>query len=353
MKIEEFIKCLIFKKSIYILLFIIISGQSIKAFEQRVSVSVGGGWKSNVDPAFSFRSASDIFNRSVVSSSATMLFSTEAEIQSENDSGFVVDFGINGLLSLRSIENSTIDSSIDGGYIYTVNEKNIFAFIAGIHNSAFDYSSFRSLFIDPRFSISYLYDSLSFYAIFLRSGVSYFVSTNSLVEYLNGPSVFLEAGTRFNFDKYGIIDGFAGASSTFFSNQNIQYNRYKDVYYGDLEIIGKYFSLYGGISYQWTISVFTFPLSLKYIFSRSFENDTHKIVYWSDMGISPRIYEKTRIDNTIEFSAGFSVELGANFSLESGYFLQKTFSNVGADFGDYADYSRLAHTFSLELVYEY
>lgn len=338
---------------IAVIAFIILSSITLKAYETRAEVSLGGGWKSDVDPAFSFRSPSDIFNRYSAKSSATMIFSADAGMQSEKESGFVVDLSISGMLSLQYVRNSTLNSGIDGGYIYTLNENNIFAFIAGIHNSAYDYISLKSLFVDPRFSFSYLYDPASFYALFFRAGFSYYISTSSIVEYLTGPSLFLEGGVRFNFNDYGSLDWFAGSSFTFFNDQRIRYNRYQDVYYGELDIAGKYYSLYTGLSYLWSKSFFSVPLSLRYIFSRSFDNDTHKIVYWGDVGIPSRIYEKERIDSTLEFSAGVGFDVFDNFSIRADYFLHKTFSNVGDDFGDYADYDRLAHTFSAEICYEY
>lgn len=337
----------------YIFILILFISMNLSAYETKAAVSVGGGWKSDVDPAFSFRSASDIFNRSKAKSSGTIIFSTDAGIQSEKESGFVLDFAMTGMLSLQSIRNSTLSTGLDGGYIYSLNENNIFAFIGGVHHSAFDYISLKSLFVDPHFLISYLYDSQSVYAIFLRTGFSYYIPTNSIIEYLNGISLFVEGGARLDLSSYGSLDLFGGTSFTFFKDQEIRYNRYADVYYGEVQIEGSYFSLYSGIYYTWTKSLFSLPISLKYIFSRSFKNDTHKIVYWNDVEIPSRIYEKIRIDSTIEFSVGVVFKINENFSLRSDYFLHKNFSNVGKDFGDYADYRRMAHTITTELCYEY
>ncbi|HQI03765.1 MAG TPA: hypothetical protein PL195_00735 [bacterium] len=353
MKTEGFIKAGSFRKFKYILLLLFFVFFDVSAYEANASVTLGGGWKSDVDPSFSFRSASDIFNRSATRSSATMLFSFEAGVQSEKESGFAFDLFLNGLISLQSVSNSVLDSGIEGGYIQLVNKNNIIAFIAGINNSSCDYRSMKSLYVDPYIAFSYLYAPDEIYAIFLRTGLSYYFSTSSLVEYLTGPSLFLEGGARFNFNENAALDVFAGSSATFFKDQFISYNRYEDVYYGELSIEGRYFSLYSGMNLFWEISSFSFPVSLKYIFSRSFDYDTHKIVYWSDVSIPSTIYEKVRIDSTIEFSAKISYDINDNFSILAGYFLHKTFSNVGDDFGDYADYSRLAHTVSVEVSYEY
>ena len=353
MKTEGFIKAGSFRNFKYILPLLFFIFFDISAYETNASIALGGGWKSNVDPSFSLRSASDIFNRSEVKSSATMLFSLEAGVQSEKESGFAFDIFINGLISLQSVSNSVLDSGIEGGYIYSVNKNNIIAFIAGINNSSCDYKSIKSLYVDPYIAFSYLYAPDAIYSIFLRTGLSYYFSTSPLVEYLTGPSLFLEGGVRFNFNENGMLDWFAGSSVTLFKDQKISYNRYRDVYYGELTIEGEYFSLYSGVSLFWEIFSFSFPVSLKYIFSRSFDRDVHKIVYWSDAGLPSTIYEKVRIDSTIEFSAKVRYDITDNFSVLAGYFLHKTFSNVGDDFGDYADYSRLAHTFSMEIGYEY
>jgi hypothetical protein len=337
----------------YILLFLFFVFSDLDAYEANVSVALGGGWKSDVNPSFSLRSASDIFNRSKTESSATMLYSFEAGVQSEKESGFALDLFINGLISLKSVGNSVLDSGIEGGYIYSVNKNNIMAFITGMNNASYDYRSIKSLYVDPYFAFSYLYAPEAIYSIFLRTGVSYYFSTNQIVEYLTGPSLYLEGGVRFNLNENGMLDLFSGGSLTMFKDQMIRYNRYEDVYYGELTIDGDYFSLYSGVSIFYELSSFSFPVSLKYIFSRSFDYDTHKIVYWSDAGIPSTIYEKVRIDSTIEFSAKVSYDINDNFSILAGYFLHKTFSNVGDDFGDYADYSRFAHTVSVEVSYEY
>lgn len=353
MKIEGFTKPENLNNFIYILLFLFFLISDINAYEANASVALGGGWKSDVNPSFSLRSASDIFNRSKSESSATMLYSFEAGVQSEKDSGFALDIFVNGLISLQSVANSTLYSGIEGGYIYSVNKNNIMAFIAGMNNSSYDYRSIKSLFVDPYFAFSYLYAPEAVYSIFLRTGLSYYFSTNQIVEYLTGPSLYLEGGVRFNFNENGMLDWFAGSSLTMFKDQMISYNRYEDVYYGELTIDGDYFSLYSGVNIFYEISSFSFPVSLKYIFSRSFDHDTHKIIYWSDAGRPSTIYEKVRIDSTIEFSAKARYDINDNFSILTGYFLHKTFSNVGDDFGDYSDYNRLAHTVSVEVSYEY
>lgn len=353
MKIDGFIR-LVSSKFI-IITFILFSFFfiSLDAMEGQLTLTSGVGWKSNVDPVFSFRSAADIFKRKKENSGFTTNFSIDAGIQGDKGNGFMLDFSLSSLQSLQSFENSTLDTGLEGGYIFSINEKNFLAFILGIHNSAFNFKDISSLYVDPYFSISYLYDSKTFYALFLRAGTSYYKSTSSLIEYINGFSSFVEGGARFMGGEINVTDMFAGASFTFFDDQKIKYNRYEDVYYGELDIAGQYYSLYAGLSTEWDVSILSFPLMLKYIYSRSFDTDTHRIVYWSDMEIGQRIYRKIRVDSTVEFSAGVSVDLGDSFSIRMNYLLHKNFSNVGEDFGDYADYSRLAHTVLAEAVYAY
>lgn len=352
MKTEGFTKNIV--KTLITLIFLqIFPVLTLLAVETGASVSLGGGWKSDIDPVFSFRSAADIFKRSDKVSSGTMTFSAEGGLSSEKESGFFVDMMINGLISLNSVRNSVLYSGIDGGYIYSVDKNNLLAVTAGVHNSAFDFDSLKSLYVDPHLSLSYLFDPLKNYSLFLRTGFSYYFPTDIIVEYLKGPSVFAEGGGRINFNKYGTIDLFGGASFTFFSDQKIRYNRYNDVYYGELTIEGSYYSLYSGLSYIWNRSFFSFPVSLKYIFSRSFGDDTHKTVYWSDAGIPSSIFTKTRIDSTVEFSFGAVFDIFEKFSISADYYLHSTISNVGMEKEDYADYNRLAHTVSVEVSYEY
>lgn len=351
MKTEGFIKPVNIIILISAILFF--SNSFLSGLENHFSISNGAGWKSDVDPAFSFRSAADIFKRSKSNSSATIHFNLEAGLQGEKNNGWMFDISMNSLISLQSFENSRMDAGIEGGYILPVNEFHFLAFILGFHNSSYDYKKIKSLYIDPSFSFSYLFDSNSFYALFLRTGVSYYKSTSSLIEYINGFSYFIEGGVRFIGGEINITDAFAGSSFTFFDDQKIKYNRYEDVYYGELDIKGQYYSLYGGVSTEWTAGPWSFPLMLKYIYSRSFDADTHRIVYWSDVGIGQRIYRKIRVDNTVEFSAGVSFDFGDGFSVHAEYLLHRNFSSVGEDFGDYADYSRLAHTVFAEAVYEY
>ena len=45
-----------------------------------------------------------------------------------------------------------------------------------------------------------------FYALFLRAGTSYYKSTSSLIEYINGFSSFVEGGARFMAGKINISD---------------------------------------------------------------------------------------------------------------------------------------------------
>jgi len=353
LKIEGFIKPVNLKSIIITIILFFVFFVRLDAMEGQLTLTSGAGWKSNVDPVFSFRSAADIFKRKKEKSGFTTNFSIEGELQGDKGNGFLLDFSLNSLLSVQSLENSTLDTGIEGGYILSIGQKNFLAFILGMHNSAFDYKNISSLYIDPYISLSYLYDSKTFYALFLRAGTSYYKSTSSLIEYINGFSSFVEGGARFMAGKINISDLFTGASFTFFDNQKIKYNRYENVYYGELDIAGQYYSLYAGLSTEWSVSILSFPLTLKYVYSRSFDEDTHRIVYWSDMETGQRIYRKIRVDSTVEFSAGVSVDLGDSFSIQMNYLLHKNFSNVGEDFGDYADYSRLAHTVLAEAVYEY
>lgn len=353
MKIDGSIKSAILYSIIITLTFFIFFNTELNAVEGQLTITSGTGWKSNIDPVFSFRSAADIFKRKKEISGFTTNFSIVGGIQGNKNSGFMLDFALSSLQSIQSFENSTLDTDLEGGYIFSIDKKNFLALILGFHNSAFDFKKIKSLYIDPSFSMSYLFDSLSFYAVFLRTGLSYYKSTSSLIDYINGFSSFVEGGSRFIFGEYGVTDIFTGASFTFFDDQKIKYNRYQDVYYGELDIAGQYYSVYGGISSQWEVSIVSFPLMLKYIYSRSFNEDTHKIVYWRDVDINQRIYRKIRVDSTVEFSAGVSVSLSESFSIDFNYLIHKNFSNVGEDFGDYADYSRLAHTVNLEAVYDY
>jgi len=334
-----------------LLLFTLFFFSSLIAVEANFSVSAGGGWKSDLDPVISFRSASDIFKRQKQSSGAIMNIFASGGLSGKEGAGFFADISAGTLLSLQSMENSILDSSLEVGYLFSSKKVHLFAINGTFHNYCINFKNMRSLFVDPSLSFSYLYDGSDIFAVFFRTGATYYIPTTDSAKYLNGLSFFGEIGSTFFISKLFFLDVFTGATFTFLKDQEIVYNRYKDVFYGDLDIAGKYYSVYVGVSGNFEIKNFMIPVTVKYAFSRSFDEDVHKMIYWGDMDMLPTIVKKTRTDNIIEFSIGAGYRFSDNFSLKATYDFYRDFSNVSGEYGDYADYNRTSHTVAMEFEY--
>lgn len=326
---------------------------SLFAVEAKFSASAGGGWKSDLDPVISFRSASDIFKRQKQSSGATMNIFTSGGLASKKGDGFFADISVGTLLSLQSMENSILDSSIEVGYLFLLKKVHLFAINGIFHNYSFDFRNMRSLFVDSSLNFSYLYDGSDIFAVFFRTGATYYIPTTDKAKYLNGLSFFSELGNTFFIGEMFLLDIFTGAAFTFLKDQEIIYNRYNDVFYGDLNIAGKYYSVYVGVSGNFEIKNFYIPATVKYTFSRSFDEDVHKMIYWDDMDMLPTVVKKTRTDNIVDFSIGAGYRFNDNFNLKATYDLYTDISNINGEYGDYADYNRTSHTVAVELEYVY
>lgn len=337
------------KLSIFSVIFLFFS--TLFAVKPDISASAGVGWKNDLDPVLSFRSASDIFKRNEQMHGAVLNLSGSAGLSSDDGEGFYGDISLGTLLSMQSMENSTLNSSLNFGYLFSKDKIHLFALTGSFHNYTVDFKDTRSLFIDPSIGFSYLFDGNDLFSIFLRTGATYYIPTHGAVKYLNGLSCFLELGSTFFIHEIFSLDAFAGTSFTFLKDQNIVYNRYEDVFYGDLDIAGKFYSIYLGMSGELNIKNFFFPVALKYTFSRSFDEDVHRIIYWEDMDSKPAIVKKTRTDHITEFSVGTGYRFNDNFNISASYDLYADISNVEGKFGDYADYNRISHTVMLEFNY--
>jgi hypothetical protein len=249
------------------------------------------------------------------------------------------------------MENSILDSSLDAGYLFSSKKVHLFAINGTFHNYSYDFRNMCSLFVDPSLNFSYLYDGSDIYAPFFRVGATYYIPTSENAKYLNGLSFFGELGSTFFISEMFFLDVFTGATFTFLKDQEIVYNRYNDVFYGDLDISGKYYSIYVGVSGNLEIRDFFIPATVKYSFSRSFDEDVHKMIYWDDMDMLPTIVKKTRTDNIVEFLIGAGYRFSDNFKLKATYDFYRDFSNVSGEYGDYANYNRTSHTVAVEFEY--
>jgi len=330
---------------------IIFSSGFLYAVDTNLTATGGFGWKSDLDPVISFRSASDIFKRKEEQNGTVMSFLVSGGLAGKKGKGFFADLSVGSLLSLQSMENSILDSTIEAGYLFSTKKVHLFALSASIHNYSVNFKDMRSLFIDPSLNFSYLYDGNDVFSIFFRLGATYFIPTDSNVKYLNGLSFFAELGNTFFIHESFSLDIFTGMTFTFLKDQNITYNRYNDVFYGDLDISGKYYSIYAGTSANFEIKNFFVPVTIKYSFSRSFDEDVHKMVYWEDMDRLPTVVKKTRTDNILDLSVGAGYTFNEDYSLKLIYDLYGNFSNVNGEYGDYADYNRISHTLMLEFEY--
>ena len=336
-----------------LLLFTLFFFSSLIAVETDLSASAGGGWKSDLDPVISFRSASDIFKRQEQQSGAILNFFASGGLSAKEGAGFFADVSVGTLLSLHSMENSILDSSLEVGYLFSSKKVHLFAINGTFHNYSVNFKNMRSLFVDPSLNFSYLYDGSEIFAFFFRVGATYYIPTTDNAKYLNGLSFFNELGSTFFISELFFLDVFTGVTFTFLKDQEIVYNRYNDVFYGDLDIAGKYYSVYVGVSGNFEIKDFFIPATVKYTFSRSFDKDVHKMIYWDDMEMLPTIVKKTRTDNIAEFSIGAGYRFGDNYSLKATYDFYSDFSNVSGEYGDYADYNRTSHTVTMEFEYVY
>ena len=344
--IRELIRSSVF---VFIFLFSLI----LSAVKPDISATAGVGWKNDLDPVISFRSASDIFKRTDLQKGAVINLSASAGISSEKGEGFYADISLGTLLSLQSMENSTLNTAFNTGYLFSVKKVHLFAFTGSFHNYTVDFKDFRSLFVDPTVNFSYLYDGSDLFSVFLRLGATYYIPTHVSVEYLNGISFFAELGNTFLLHEIFSFDIFTGTSFTFLKDQEITYNRYNDVFYGNLDIAGKYYSIYLGTAGQLEIKNFFIPASVKYTFSRSFNEDIHRMIYWEDLNLTPTVVRKTRTDNIAEISLGLGYSFNDNYDLKATYDFYGDFSNVSGEYGDYADYNRISHMIMLEFEYVY
>ena len=323
------------------------------AIKPDLSASAGIGWKNDLDPVLAFRSASDIFKRNEQMQGAVLKFSGSAGLSSDSGEGFYGDISLGTLLSLQSMENSTLNTAVNAGYMFSSKKVHLFAFTGSFHNYTVDFKDGRSLFVDPSLNFSYLYDGNDLVSVFLRLGTTYYIPTHETVKYLNGLSFFTELGNTYFIGESFTLDAFTGISMTFLKDQNITYNRYNDVFYGNLDIAGKFYSIYLGTSSEFDIKKFFLPVFIKYTFSRSFDEDIHRMVYWEDVDSAPTIVKKTRTDHITEFSVGTGYRFNDNYEIKAQYELFADISNVNGEYGDYADYSRISHTVMLEFNYVY
>jgi len=336
---------------LFSILIISFTSSFLFASNTNLTATSGVGWKSDLDPVISFRSASDIFKRTDEQNGAVMSFLVSGGLAGKKGDGFYADLSVGSLLSLQSMENSILDSTIEAGYLFSTKKIHLFALTGSFHNYSVNFKNMRSLFIDPSLNFSYLYDGSDLFSVFLRLGATYFIPTDSNVKYLNGLSFFTELGNTFFIHEFFSLDVFTGMTFTFLKDQNITYNRYNDVFYGDLDISGKYYSIYVGTSGNLEIKNFFIPVTVKYSFSRSFDEDVHRMVYWEDMDQLPTVVKKTRTDSILELSIGAGYMFSENYSLKAAYDFYGDFSNINGEYGDYADYNRISHTVMLEFEY--
>lgn len=339
------------KTSVFVWIFLFF--HTLSAVKPDVSATAGMGWKNDLDPVLAFRSSSDIFKRNRQIGGAILNLSGSVGLSADSGEGFYGEISLGTRLSLQSMENSTLNSAVNFGYLLSKDKVHLFALTGSVHNYTVDFKDSRSLFVDPSIGFSYLYDGNDIFSIFLRTGVTYYFPTHDSVKYMNGLSFFAELGSSIFLHEIFSLDIFAGSSFTFLKDQNIIYNRYENVFYGDLDICGKFFSIYLGASAEVDIKNFFFPVALKYTFSRSFNKDTHRMVYWEDVEMAPTVVKKTRTDNIAEFSVGAGYRFSENYDLSVTYDLYADVSNINGEYGDYADYNRVSHTVIVEFGYAY
>ncbi len=341
-------------KTIVLMFFhaVFLSG-ALPGIEKYLQVGIGTGWKNNVNPVYSFSSASEIFKRGGNEGGAIFLFNSEGGLHTSRERGFSIDASIGGELSLMSMENSKLDSMIAGGYFFPFNENNLMRFSLSFHNATVNFIDPESLYIDTTFSVAHIYYSDNIYSLFFRLSTSWYKSTGDLLKYLNGFFSSFESSGRIFISEHFYIEGLAAFSISFFDDQIVEYHRHHDVYYGQLVIDGRFYSLSKGLTTGFDIGDFSFPVTFRYFYSRSFSSDTHRILYWSDVEKKAVVHKKTRVDNTIEMNIGANYNITENIRAGVSYLAHRNFSNVGEDYADYGDYSRTIHSIMAEISYEF
>jgi hypothetical protein len=352
LKTEEFIKFFSLKLFFAVLLLFLFSN-GISGLDKHLKLSAGAGWKNDVNPVYSFSSASEIFNRKKKEGGAIFLFGADGGIQSSKESGFSLDGSLNGELSMMSLENSTLDSLISGGYFFPANENNLFRLSLSFHNSMINYSTPESLYIDTTLSLAHIYFSDSIYLLFFKLSTSWYKSTSELLNYLNGFFTSFESSGRIFPGEHFFVEGTSSFSISFFDDQVVEYYRHKDTYYGQLFIDGRFFSFSKGLVFGFDVGSLSVPLSFRYFYSRSFSSDIHRMMFWSDMDKNPLIHEKTRVDNTIEMNLKVIYDFTEQFGINFSYLAHRNFSNVGDHYADYGDFNRVIHYVSAGVSYEF
>jgi len=353
LRTEGFIKLFSIKAIVVIILSIILFQGTLCGLEKYLKLGIGTGWKNNLNPVYSFSSASDIFNRRETEGGMLFLFGTEGGLGSSKEKGFSVDASISGELSLSSMENSKLDSLLSGGYFFPVNENNLTKLSLSLHNSTINFNDPQSLYIDSTLALSHIYYSDSIYSLFFRLSSSWYKSTSDLLNYLNGLFLSLDSSGRVIVSDYFYIEGLSAVSLSFFNDQVVEYHRHNDVYYGQLEIEGRFYSFSKGIVLGFDIGRFSVPASFRYFYSRSFSSDIHRIMFWNDLERKPLVHRKTRADHTIEMNLRALYYFTDNFVTSISYLGHRNFSNVGEHYADYGDFGRIIHSFIVEISYEF